>query len=404
MNLSFSFLSLKNSFSNSAFFTISQTKTKNTVNFNRFSLNKFFFPFLYQKNQLSQITKSTFNNFLKTCIITDSYQTEYSSHNFYEQLVLKSFQATKINDCKFISCLSNDLDGGAILSFGELTVTHCSFEACACHKCGGAITCHDNLECISSFFDNCSSFATAAILVETNEMISSSFSLLTVVGSDCNRDSIIATMIGVTTTFDNTNISKSRTDGTYCGLYCEDRDLISSYNIFDTNVHSYYCSGIGTYTSNNIEIEKSTFINLSRKTEHPFGGLCIHINDARNSAVITQCSFIHLSTPGMPSIHFANHGCKYVISDCCFSTNESLESKTGIKFIDSYFDDTCKIFKNETLEIKQDLNHQNSKDNHHSHSNNIKFLLYISLGLIIIYLTSFFTDYLRANGRFNKVE
>ena len=127
MNLTFSFLHVKNSFSGSYFLTKSQTKSTNSLNFKFLELNRFFSTFLYQKNQNTKITKSTFNKFLKTSIIIDSYKTQYSSEVFYDQLILKSFQATNVADCKFINCVSNDLDGGAILSFGELSAYLTSF-------------------------------------------------------------------------------------------------------------------------------------------------------------------------------------------------------------------------------------------------------------------------------------
>jgi hypothetical protein len=93
-------------------------------------------------------------------------------------------------------------------------------------------------------------------------------------------------------------------------------------------------------------IEYSNFINLTRKAEHDFGGVCIYVYKGFNT-IISECAFLHQTNPQKPSVHIQMSNDHSSIISCCFSSPENIESSTGMKYRSCSFDNECELYSPE---------------------------------------------------------
>ena len=343
-NFSLSSLALS-SLSNSPHFVLPESMIKAGFSIKSCKFKKFANSFFVTSNRLAKIqfTHSTFSKFAKHPIEINKFVTKFENQNFYNPLVLYSFEPTTIKYCKFEGCHSCDMNGGAILTFSDLNLSYSLFDSCSCLKTGGAVMCHMSIEMKFCYFANCYSFSTSVLAVDSTETSKLNAKQVTIKKCNSGRDCTVATNFGTSTYINDMNITRCYTDGTYGSIWCLNSEFDISSCVFDSSWHSYYSSGLGLENMEVVNIEMCNFVNLTRKQEHDFGGVCLYIIKADISVTINECAFIHTKKPAKPSICINFKTARDRIMSSCFSESYAFESSGKLEFDDCSFEDECPL-------------------------------------------------------------
>lgn len=398
MNISLRFLSLQ-SVSRSPLIHFGNTQYKRQVILQNSHFSKFISSIM-QFNQFEKhilVNHNVFKKVLRTSLVFDSFITSYKNQIYYEPLVLHSFQPTEVRNCKFIGCQSVDLNGGAILSFGNIIVSDCDFIGCGTLKQGGTVMSHMNSTIERCICLDCESYSVCTFCTEATDPSSTSLSFISVDNGNCNRDGIINSGMDTETVHDNVNVSNGYTDGTYCGSQIYNKKLVVTFCSYVSNAHGYYSGGMGIEHCHDILIEKCFFFNLTRKAEHSFGGYCLYFGDTAILALVKECTFIHLNNPPKSSCHSGYRAENLRIENCCFSTPEFLE-RFGASYKDCQFGAQCTNSVASLAPIEENVADIPTKTYLSDHAHKMKnvriWVIFAIVILLIIHLNFLIISYL----------
>jgi hypothetical protein len=234
------------------------------------------------------------------------------------------FESISIHHCHFEDTHSQNVAGGAILCFGDLSIKDTSFVNCTSTKAGGSIASFFNIRISRCVFQRSFSYGAAAILSDSQARTNFSISRSSFVCCQSNGFDgiVIRRSFGqIDWTFLNLSLCSGR--GHFGCLtirqgICE-FDSISIWSCYGSDFNS----GLTIIESPQFSLRMGTFANLTRGADVVYGAVALHVDHVVRGS-IEKCNFLKCNGRGQPSI-CVRWGTPLVFKECCFVESDVFE-------------------------------------------------------------------------------
>jgi hypothetical protein len=240
------------------------------------------------------------------------------------QFVENLFEPIRITSCIFHSLDSGNVNGGAILCFGDLTVLSSEFTSCKSAKAGGSIAAYSAISLARCPFAMSISPGVGAVLSESSSPVTYNISDVSIVKSESTQiNGILFQHYPANLSWHGLNISSCAGRGHFgCVLLRHGRGTFHFANI-EHCTRSDFNSALTFIEVPQFVVATTRFANLTRGADVVYSGVALHV-DHCDSGEVRQCAFLKCNHRMQPSIYI-RWGNPVRFVRCCFVETREFE-------------------------------------------------------------------------------
>jgi hypothetical protein len=239
------------------------------------------------------------------------------------------FEPVRITSCVFRSLNSGNVNGGAILCFGDLTVLSSEFTFCSSAKAGGSIAAYSAISLEHCPFVWSSSPGAGVVLSDSASPVTYNISDVSILKSKSTKvNGILFRHNPANLSWHGLNISSSAGRGHFgCVLLRHGRGTFRFTNI-EHCTGSDFNSGLTFIEVPQFVVATTRFANLTRGADIVYSGVAFHL-DHSDSGELRHCAFLKCNHRMQSSI-YVRWGMPIRFVGCCFVETREFEQNNGL--------------------------------------------------------------------------